>query len=121
MKMDRRKFLKALGIGGAVVIGGGLAYTVIDEAVDSPEDFEGFDEKKEDGWRVAICNIMTQGDVIYVTPDSKSRLTKIIRSKNEVSYSGDLRYRIKRIFADTPEKDLEAVRPGYVILKNVER
>jgi len=115
--MDRRKFLKTLGIGGAAIIGGGLAYTVIDEAVDSPEDFEGFDEKKEDGWRVAGCNIMTQGDVTYVTPDSKSRLTKIIRSENEVSYSGCLRYKIKRIFADTPENDLWDVRPGYVVLK----
>ena len=121
--MDRRKFLKTLGIGGgAAVIGIGLTYTTIEEAVDSPEDFEGFDEKQADGWRVAYCQIPTQGDVIYVEPHSKSQLHQIMKSKDEVSYSGWFHYKIKRRFIDTPEKDLEAIRPGYVVLKrNSER
>lgn len=115
--MDRRKFLKTLGIGGAAVVAGGLLYKTIDEAVDSPEDFEGFDEKRMDGWRMAECQIPTQGDVIYVEPHSKSQLHKMTKTKDEVSYSGWFKYKIKKTYAGTPEKDLWDIRPGYVVLK----
>jgi hypothetical protein len=116
--MDRRSILKALVIGGgAALIGSALIKTSIDEIVDSPEDFEGFDEKQADGWKVAQSDIPTQGDVIYVAPHSKSQLHKTIKSKDEVTYSGWLQYKIKKTYSGTPEKDLWDVRPGYVVLK----
>lgn len=116
MANGRRDFLRDIIIAtGVVGISGGLLKTVLDDSKNYPEDFQGFDENQADGWKVADCYIPTQGDVIYLEP--YSQISKRTVSKDEVKYDGIFKYKIRKRFFGTSERDLWDIRDGYVVLK----
>jgi len=97
--MDRRNFL-----GGAIVYGVGAllagvtAYKgCIEDIIDFPEEFSGFQEKAEDGWKVKKAHIYgSKGDVIAIGPADSSKLERKVLPSGDVEYYGVFVYELRK-------------------------
>ena len=96
--MKRRGFLKKIGTAGAgILLAGTLAYKgCIDDFIDHPESFGGFQEKAEDGWKVKEVSISTRGDIIRVAPAYNSKIGREVLPNGDVQYHGLFYYEIRK-------------------------
>jgi hypothetical protein len=95
--MNRRSFLKKIGKAGiGVLVAGAIYKGCIDDFIDHPESFAGFQEKAEDGWKVKEVSISTRGDIIHVAPAYKSKIGREVLPNGDVQYHGLFYYEIRK-------------------------
>jgi hypothetical protein len=132
IKIDRRDFLaKVIVYGGGALLASGIAYkSCIEELIDFPEKFSGFQEKAEDGWKVKKARIYgCDGDVIDISPADGSKSERKVLCSGDIEYYGVFAYEIKKNSSLIPAHPTEYqreqlksgdfwcdVRDGYVVL-----